>query len=92
MTFCLSHSSTRSSVVLLMKVISGGVMVVVGIWVWLMVFWVALCDLMSVVALFGIRSSLVTAVKLGANSSSIPVGNLGLKVSGAVSYDDIVKV
>ncbi|KAK4835929.1 hypothetical protein QYF36_016512 [Acer negundo] len=53
---------------------------------------VHMTTLFMVVALFGICSSLVMTVKLGANSSSIPAGNLGLKVSGAVSYDDIVKV
>ncbi|KAI9193780.1 hypothetical protein LWI28_000133 [Acer negundo] len=39
-----------------------------------------------------IDSSLVTAVKHGANSSLVPAENLGLTVSRLVSYADIVKV
>ncbi|KAI9185255.1 hypothetical protein LWI28_005651 [Acer negundo] len=45
----------------------------------------------QVVASSGIDSSLVTAVKPGVNSSSVPIGNLGVKVSRAVSYANIVK-
>ncbi|KAK0598968.1 hypothetical protein LWI29_001149 [Acer saccharum] len=44
------------------------------------------------VASSGIDSSLFTTVKLGVNSSSVPIGNLGVKVSRAVSYANIVKV
>ncbi|KAK4836924.1 hypothetical protein QYF36_001383 [Acer negundo] len=63
-----------------------------GVWIFWAVSFLVEFGFLHVAYLFGIDSSLVTAIKPRANSSSIPAENLGLKVSRAVSYADIVKV